>query len=403
MLLFGGTLSVPGPPASKADASPNPATNAATAGTTESPKNAERRGDPAAHSLSPHSDVLHRLMNHELRLLEELERTRSKLQAEWRLKLADLQRQQPDAVSVINVTLPSPSTVDEMAQRLSIPRELVEGSSVAKAAVSSPNQRSPKFQPHKKSRWKQEQSSKQNAAPGSLPRILRSTQDMMPILTTTGETPFEVGLAPVGSESQHVLPIFRLPSVNVNGAARALATTAVETIQEDRDRKLASEALGLSLDEIEQLEAKLNGREEDAANSHYTNQVVTGRDVSYAPKQQQTQQNAAPRKKMRERGGRQSAANRKTKHGRELSRSDSLRSELESALYNVQHLTRLVKIDITSAQKICPASELRTTVRIRTSLSTYGVIRRLVGPLTACLFARFALFARTALLQAVGP
>lgn len=346
MLLFGGSLSGSEPSPGEATPSPSAATS----------------GSPPSLSLSPHSDVLHRLTNHELRLLEELERTRSKLQAEWRLKVADLQRQQPDAVGAINVALQSPSTVDELVQRFSIPRELIEGSLTAKAASSTSNQRSPKPLPHKKTRWKQTQRNRQEAAPGSLPRILRSTQNMMPVLTTTGETPFEVGLAPASCEP-HVLPIFRLPTVNVNGAARALAASAVETIQEDQDRKLASEALGLSMDEIAQLEAKLNGREGDSRAAHQTNQVATGRGASYTSKPHPVQPTGEPWKKTRERGCRQvSAVSKKPKHGRKLSRSDSLRSELESALYNVQHLTQLVKIDIASAQKICPASDLRTTV-----------------------------------------
>jgi hypothetical protein len=354
MLLFGGTLSGSEPSPGKATPSPS----AATSGAVGSPPS-------LSLSLSPHSDVLHRLTNHELRLLAELERTRSKLQAEWRLKVADLQCQQPHSVGAVNVMRQSPSMVDELALRFSIPRELIEGSLTVKAASSTSNQRSPKPLPHKKSRWKQTQSNRQEAAPGSLPRILRSTQDMMPVLTTTGETPFEVGLALADSESPHVLPIFRLPAVNVNGAARALAASAVETIQVDHDQKLASEALGLSIDEIAQLEAKLNGREGDNRAPHQTNQIVTGRGTSCSLKPQPT---AESRKKMRERSCRQgSAGSKKSKHGRELSRSDSLRSELESALYNVQHLTRLVKFDIASAQKICPASDLRTTVWVDVS------------------------------------
>lgn len=360
MLLFGGALS-PGTslPAKKVDAS-QPTGSGDTPPVLGAKNPANRDDDVRPNSLTPHSDAVHRLANHELRLLEELERTRSKLQSEWRLKLAEYERQQPEAMTAVNVTVPYPTTTEELVKRLGIPRELIEGNSPG----ASRNQRPSKLVPDKKSRWKHE-----NTAPAKtpsaqdpgLPRIVRSKLDIMPILTTSGDTPFEIGLAPSGGDSQHVLPIFRLPAVNVNGAARAMATTTVEILEEDRERKQASEALGLSIDEIEQLEASLRGQGTEPQRSWRTNQVAPGQDAGL-PHQVHNVASIAARKNVRVRGVQRASGVKKAKRGRDLSRSDSLRSELESSLYNVQHFTRLVKNDITSAQRICPASELRTKV-----------------------------------------
>ncbi|POM60648.1 hypothetical protein PHPALM_30467 [Phytophthora palmivora] len=277
-------------------------------------------------SLTPHTDALHRLTNHELRLLEELERTRSKLQAEWRLKVAQLQRQQPEAFSTAlnNVRIPS---VEELEQRFQLAMAGTASKSSSqhdlmramhsKTLKLSPNQRSKTFLRHKKANA--------TPTPGKATSLLspniRTGLDMLPVLTTTGETPFEVGLeAQVvpgqRQQQQYVLPVFRLPSVNVASTASAMAAKEVQTIKVDIDRKLASETLGLSVEEIEALEAELSGQ----------------------------------------------STNISLKGVRDAEDGGALRRELESALYSVQHLTRLVKDDICWAQKICPASELRTTL-----------------------------------------
>ncbi|EGZ17482.1 hypothetical protein PHYSODRAFT_500042 [Phytophthora sojae] len=283
-----------------------------------------KKAKPAAAGgiLTPHTDALHRLTNHELRLLEELERTRSKLQAEWRLKVANLQRQHPEtlASTLNNVHEAAVPNVEELEKRFQlamgggrppVPNDL-QRAMHSKTLKLSPNQRSKSFLRHKKA----------HATPGggnapSTPHPnVRAGLDMLPVLTTTGETPFEVGLdaqiLPGQRQQlqQYVLPVFRLPSVNVISTASTMAAKEVQAIKEDVDRKQASETLGLSVEEIEALEAELNGKSGIRA---------------------------------AEDGG-------------------ALRKELESALYSVQNLTRLVKDDICWAQKICPASELRTTL-----------------------------------------
>uniref|UniRef100_H3HBY6 WW domain-containing protein n=1 Tax=Phytophthora ramorum TaxID=164328 RepID=H3HBY6_PHYRM len=241
-----------------------------------------------------------------LRLLEELERTRSKLQAEWRLKVANLQRQQPEAFSnALNDARDGPvPSVEELEQRFQLAMGL----------------------------------------------------DMLPVLTTTGETPFEVGLEAQivpgqrQQQQQFVLPVFRLPSVNVASTASTMAAKEMQAIKQDVDRKLASETLGLSVEEIEALEAELSGQRPIQAPSD--GQRLPGLTQDKKSKRRQQQSQLSRRKNL----GRPPQTKKSTEDG------GGLRKELESALHSVQHLTRLVKDDICWAQKICPASELRTTL-----------------------------------------
>ncbi|KAG7380284.1 hypothetical protein PHYPSEUDO_007560 [Phytophthora pseudosyringae] len=367
MLLFGGNLS-----------GGKKASSAAVVEAQEHgpPQSIGDRGSQKA-TLTPHTDALHRLTNHELRLLEELERTRSKLQTEWRLKVASLQRQHPDALSTAlnNSHEASVPGVEELEQRFQLamggagskspPQNGLKHAMHSKTLKLSPNQRSKSFLRHKKT----------HAAPGpgkatsSVSPNARTGLDMLPVLTTTGETPFEVGLEAQGlpglQQQQFVLPVFRLPSVNVVTTASAMAAKEVQAIKEDVDRKQASESLGLSVEEIEALEAELNGQSTSASSSsspsfHQPNQPsFNGQKLpglargNKKRRQQQLQLN-----------GRKSIERsvQAKKDARAAENGGALRKELESALYSVQHLTRLVKDDICWAQKICPASELRTTL-----------------------------------------
>ncbi|KAG3116534.1 hypothetical protein PI124_g4826 [Phytophthora idaei] len=367
MLLFGGNLSG-GKKTSAAVAKP---TNPAASGSL--PNKHGSIGDVQTAVLTPHTDALHRLTNHELRLLEELERTRSKLQAEWRLKVACLQRQHPDALSTAlnNVRDRAVPSVEELEQRF----QLVTGATGSKPSQKdlqhamhsktltfSPNQRSKSFLRHKKAHT--------TPGPGKTTSPVapntRTGFDMLPVLTTTGETPFEVGLeAQVvpgqRQQQQYVLPVFRLPSVNVVSTASAMAAKEVQVVKEDVDRKQASETLGLSVEEVEALEAQLNGQRTGASPSSYhqpnqsslDEQKLPGLPRSNNKRRQQLQ--LSKRKSV----GRSIQTKKGARNGED---GGALRKELESALHSVQHLTRLVKDDICWAQKICPASEPRTTL-----------------------------------------
>lgn len=307
----------------------------------------------ASDVLTPHTDVLHRLTNHELRLLEELERTRSQLQAEWRLKVAAFEReqaanggQQHDLQTVMH----------------------------SRTMELSPNQKTKAYLAHK-------HKLQQETLIASLPR-LSNKMDVLPVLTTLGETPFEIGLDAQSKQQSHILPIFRLPIVNVNATATAMTTKQVEALEEDRDRKQASETLGLSLEEIDRLEEQLAcSRSSDPAQSIGRNQLSPGRVEHRLPGLSKRQITKSQRKPAI------LTSSKRSKNAR-LERSDSLRKQLASALGNVQQLTRLVRDDIYLAQRICPASDLRTSVRVAKE--------SLAASLTnTCLVA-------TALLQAVG-
>ncbi|KAK1945888.1 Abnormal spindle-like microcephaly-associated [Phytophthora citrophthora] len=357
MLLFGGNLS--GGKKTELHAA-KPSTNGHASSSTQSIQTT---------ALTPHSDALHRLTNHELRLLEELERTRSKLQAEWRLKVASLQRQHPEALStpLENVRQGTILSVEDLEQRFlamdrarlkSPPQHDLHHTMRSKTLALSPNQRSKSFLRHKKA---QTRDPGKAASPG-----VRTGLDMLPVLTTTGETPFEVGLESQFSpgqqqqQQQYVLPVFRLPSVNAVSTASAMAAKEVQTIKEDVDRKQASEILGLSVEEIEALEAELNG------------QGTTTLTISPPSLRQEIQPSQklpglpqGKTKRHQVQVGRRKNLNHSIqakKAGRDEEDGGALRKELESALHSVQHLTRLVKDDICWAQKICPASELRTTL-----------------------------------------
>lgn len=370
MLLFGGNLS-------GAAKKSNPAQQKCS---TDGVEKSDAGNDPLEKKqqtgeqsvvVSPRTDVLRRLTNHELRLLEELERTRSKLQAEWRYKIADLQQHGDNAVT----------TVERLAQQLSLPSSSPKKSENLKAMmrnktlVRKSNQSTKSILKHKKSRSSgAAQASVNDSDPlsnNNLP-LLRTNLDILPVLTNSGETPFEVGLD-VGSspiqQQQHVLPIFRLPTVNAS--ANVLAAKEVEVLEEDRERKQASEALGLTLEEIATLEAELNNDSSVQSFSQLTSLSSPGHsDHSLLDKKlpglsHQPQKAKAKRATLQKREPRWKHSNKGKARANEdiqAQRSDDLRKELESALSSVQHLTRLVKDDIVFAQKICPANELRTSL-----------------------------------------
>ncbi|GMF18442.1 unnamed protein product [Phytophthora lilii] len=373
MLLFGGKLSG----GTKKAAATKTSNSGLTQAEHESFGPSTRDGGNEAAVLTPHTDALHRLTNHELRLLEELERTRSKLQAEWRLKVATLQRQQPEVFSgtLNNIREGTIPGVEELEKRFQLamngsrplPHNDLQHAMRSKTLKLSPNQRSKSFLRHKKA----------HAAPGPgnaaspVPSNVRTGLDMLPVLTTTGETPFEVGLESQvlpeqrQQEQPYVLPLFRLPSVNVVSTASAMAAKEVQAIKEDVDRKQASETLGLSVEEIEALEAELNGQSVSNTSSSSTmfyqhNQSPL--DVQKLPGLAQSKSRRRQQQmKMSKR--KSNSCSSQMKKGIHVAEGGSvLRKELESALYSVQHLTRLVKDDICWAQKICPASELRTTL-----------------------------------------
>jgi hypothetical protein len=63
----------------------------------------------------------------------------------------------------------------------------------------------------KSSRGKKSRNAGGKTRPSTVSNVSYARYDMLPILTSTGETPFELGL---NSGAQHVLPVFQLPQVS---------------------------------------------------------------------------------------------------------------------------------------------------------------------------------------------
>jgi hypothetical protein len=115
-------------------------------------------------------------------------------------------------------------------------------------------------------------SSSNNAAGSSVlpasPARPRAKFDLLPILTNTGESVFEVGLnvpasVPPDSGPEHVLPVFRLPTVT-STAEYVNRIPREDTIEEKLFRRREEEefsvmkrVLGLSTQEIVELEQLL--------------------------------------------------------------------------------------------------------------------------------------------------
>jgi hypothetical protein len=112
-------------------------------------------------------------------------------------------------------------------------------------------------QQHPHHRQRQQHGSQHRGGPAerlSLPAV--STR-VVPILSSTGEPVFEVGLNGSSSASEHILPVFRLPQVDestadfVNRIPTELnAVEAEREEEEERDDEELAASLGLSLEEL---------------------------------------------------------------------------------------------------------------------------------------------------------
>ena len=91
---------------------------------------------------------------------------------------------------------------------------------------------------------------------------VRSNIDLMPILTSSGDGVFEVGLNHADSSS-HVLPVFRLPGVDetvtfVNRIPTEPTEAEVKRIEEDRkDEAALASQLGLTEEELAEFEMEV--------------------------------------------------------------------------------------------------------------------------------------------------
>ncbi|KAH9194227.1 hypothetical protein AeNC1_003806 [Aphanomyces euteiches] len=276
MMLFGGSLS-----GFKPD---------------EKPKKEATLPPSVVEDVTPHSDLISRLTQQEQRLLDELERTRSKLTTEWKLKVQDMKANgQPmeDAPHIL-----SESNQEDRKKR------------ARQSSVHTPGV------PH-----------------------LRHSFDMLPILTNTGDTPFEVGLD-MKTTTQHVLPVFKLPPVTMKSQ---------EAIELATHRSEGASPSTLS------------------NNAHSLQLSLSILDERIKPRKQPIK-----RPKWRRHHGRKSC-----------NPSDILRSQLQDALENVQAYTTMVKNDIAEAHKFCPISSIRGDRFVK----KWGV-EKLYGVCTQLIYAR---------------
>ncbi|RHY82026.1 hypothetical protein DYB26_008451 [Aphanomyces astaci] len=306
---------------------------------------------PPPIEITPHADLINRLTCQEQRLLDELERTRSKLTQEWQLKADDMR----DKGLAVDLQLP----LNKLARKQS------------RSKRGSRNQedqlQQPKFPRHKTSsslRRRRNESQSTGSLPTQRPSqpplpvtVLRQSFDMLPILTTSGETPFEVGL----DHGVHVLPVFRLPPVttklHLTGSGesaggtegrRASATTAITVPTEPSptsgmtasDKEEAMRVLGLSSEEIDMIEL--------------TNSGLTTTTTAKSPTSPVASSPLPPKATIKVKRTKASMTkNLNPQH------TDSMRLELHQALRNVQTYTTLVKQDIAHVQKICPVHTIR--------------------------------------------
>ncbi|OQR93961.1 hypothetical protein ACHHYP_01997 [Achlya hypogyna] len=262
---------------------------------------------PAPLLPTPHTDLIARLTDHEVRLLDELDRTRSKLERE--LKLKEKAPRRP------------PSTNQE---------------------------------------------------------IVKDRLEMLPILTSSGETPFEVGL----HRGAHVLPVFKLPPV---GHSRPFTPHAVPVvsprsdtgsappphIMTDDERAAAMTALGLTPEELDALERTASLPSSGASSA-------TGPPSFVARK-----------------GAKLPLLRRTKAAAYEPQRNSALRKELEVALRRVQTYTTLVKQDLVHAQQICPVQSIRGELFVKkwglakiNAICTQLLYAKLHAAFTRCVVAR---------------
>ncbi|KAF0700890.1 Aste57867_8610 [Aphanomyces stellatus] len=305
--------------------------------------------------VTPHSDLISRLTEQEQRLLDELNRTRSKLTTEWKLKAEDMK-----------------------AMGLDLPLDKL-------LLLQSGNQEDKAPPPRRQAGMRKaslRRTSSDIAVPAAIPTgrqaaalVLRHSFDMLPILTTTGETPFEVGLDKPSGQQQHVLPVFKLPSVlklgdrrsaiveieshrsedeksQDNEAACPAKPNAVQGMT-DAEKEEAMRVLGLTEDEINSLDT---GSTPSSLAPHSMPSVL-----STASLLSTTTIKPPQRQGSHATNGKWAAKRKQTKHSRHRRDvdSDELQVELRSALRNVQTFTSMVKRDIANVQKICPVNSIR--------------------------------------------
>lgn len=276
--------------------------------------------------MTPHSELIERLTDQEHRLLEELERTRGRLQKEWELKTDE---------SSIEKDRESPN------QALDV---------ISKGRL-------------RRSRKKKYQVLSQRQE--SALRTIRTEYDILPILTNKGDTPFEVGL----DDGAHVLPVFKLPDIPlaVKRKRRGGVMNVTQEVEETSELTLADTGqneVDLEEQEARQMFGLTDADLEDmglstAASTPKTTTVdlsTTSIMSSFKVKPK--------RKKIRSKG----KIGHKLIRGKKSEAVDTgvLRRQLQESIANVQSYSKLVKDDLSEVRRMCPITNIRAEVCLLT-------------------------------------
>jgi hypothetical protein len=313
----------------------------------------EREINPAMPS--EHTEVIARLSEQEERLLSELERTRARLLAELESEKVDEPEQQSESESPFwDVT------------SIGVDQSVTQSTKFGTTAGRSTR--------------------KKMASKTSAPTVGRAHMDLIPVLTSTGVSPFEVGLpsGPGATMMSQSLPIFKLPPVRadskfVNKIPVIEEPTEEELDTREKDRveneKLKME-LGLTDEELREFSGQVH-MIEHGANAQDTQDafaeaelVLSDRNTAIPPLA--TGEITRSKKGGRKRTRKVRMVNRRTPRclkGRNTnfpsygqSGEDELREELGVAVKCVQGLQEKVKNDIMRISDICPITSIKAQI-----------------------------------------
>ena len=224
-----------------------------------------------------------------------------------------------------------------------------------------------------------------------LPR-LRGGLDLMPVLTSSGEGVFEVGLNS-GDGSEHVLPVFRLPKVNdevefVNRIPTEPTKEEMKKMDEEKeDEEMLAAALGLSEEELAEFEMEvevLTGKEGHRSRGNSLasaaefgdstmnlprldfSQTIEGKNSIISEEGSVAglgKSRLAGRKRRRREGDPDEHGTRRTPRvlrgrGGNVT-GQMLRNELSTSIHLIQDLTEKVREDIAEIHRTCPVQNIK--------------------------------------------
>lgn len=263
----------------------------------------------ATTTTTPQTEMIHQLTDQEHRLLEELDRTRNRLEREWEAKQ---QQQQYDTSNV---------------------------------------------------------------------KVLRTHYDILPILTTSGQTPFEMGItssdSPTGVAKIHSLPVFHLPQISpatkaslnksrthVSGQPQFSKDKAGGVVINDaQDVEMMEEdwkKFGLSEQDLVEMGLMASSSTSSFSPPPPVNVAVPSSLTHQLKKKKKGLAHPDRRIVMKKVGRSNSGSKIKSKRTTtKAKRTQQLQKQLMLSIGNVQAYTKLVQHDLSEVQKLCPVTNIR--------------------------------------------